>query len=337
MQYSIPVSYPVITSYPPYAAQLTLTDEFLKSPFQNDYLNWFILQYSNIVLYTNEHYNGMILFDDIFHTNMLHDSLDSDLLWSEMYSGTQMLRENISFSSFVIDELRRGYALFLYLNFRYFPLLDYPEDYNHEVLITGYDEDTDAFTVYGFYNGQKYNFTIVPRDLLDQSFSTFAQLNNEQNTEDKSTTIRCYKRKNEINIPIDYHALHFLVERWLNGRVLGDLAYGKQCYNFLLEWLSSAPERIDLRSLHLLYDHKRGLKRTCSYIQKCGIDLSPSFFEDIDKLIHESFLLRYIKLKEMMAGTTACNSTLGQRIKRIQETEEKVFLELERKLRNNFS
>ena len=37
--------------------------------------------------------------------------------------------------------------------------------------------------------------------------------------------------RNEI--PLVYHAFHFLTERWLNDKILGDLAYGKQCYNFL--------------------------------------------------------------------------------------------------------
>ena len=336
MKYEVATSYPIITSYPPYAAQLALTDEYIKTPFREDYLNWFIQQYTNIVLYTSEHYDGMILFDDVFHTNMLQDLLNNDLLCSEFYNGVLMHRENIRFSSLAIDQLRRGYAIYLYLNFRFFPYINYQNDYNHEVLITGYDDQTDSFTVYGFYCGKKYAYTIVPCEQLDKSFSTFVQFNNEQNKEDNCATIRCYKRKNEITVPLDRQAFHFLVERWLNGEMIGDLAYGKLCFSILIDWLSSDPQKIDWRSLHLLYDHANGLRRTCNCLQARGLEFPSDYFEDIDTVIQESMIVRNLQLKDRMVGENRSRILMRRKIELILDLEEKLFHKIEDEIRKKW-
>ena len=113
-------------------------------------MDWFILQFVNTIYFKETNY---IIFDNVLKENSIEYC---EIIDREVYNGVQMQHMGVDFPQFIIDRLIEGCAVFLRLNHKYIPQSQQQYDLNHEGLITEYDGDSDCFTLWDFFNGQKY-------------------------------------------------------------------------------------------------------------------------------------------------------------------------------------
>ena len=113
-------------------------------------MDWFILQFVNTIYFKETNY---IIFDNVLKENSIEYC---EIIDREVYNGVQMQHMGVDFPQFIIDRLIEGCAVFLRLNHKYIPQSQQQYDLNHEGLITEYDSDSDCFTLWDFFNGQKY-------------------------------------------------------------------------------------------------------------------------------------------------------------------------------------
>ncbi len=298
MNITVPITTPTITSYPTYASLLSVTDLYLQSDYAK-YMNWFMLQFVNTIYFED---TGYIIFDNILKENTIEYC---EIIDREVYNGVQMQQSGIDFCDFFIKQLESGYAVFLRINQKYIPQANRDHDFNHEVLVTGYDSLKDSFTVWDFFDGHKYGSIDVGRASLSESLHTFERLNHPYNPEpDKTSKIIAFRPKDisALEIGYDPRLFSFLIERWLTGEKVGHHCYGSICYDLIRENIENGG-RPDIRALHLLFDHKVALHKSVGYLMHTKkIDYDQAFLHDIETLRNLIHTSRNLTLKYNLKG-----------------------------------
>ncbi len=125
-------------------------------------MDWFILQFVNTIYFKETNY---IIFDNVLKENSIEYC---EIIDREVYNGVQMQHMGVDFPQFIIDRLIEECAVFLRLNHKYIPQSQQQYDLNHEGLITEYDGDSDCFTLWDFFNGQKYKSIQISSKILNK-------------------------------------------------------------------------------------------------------------------------------------------------------------------------
>lgn len=321
MKITVPTTTPTITSYPTYASLLSVTDLYLQSDYEI-YMNWFMLQFVNTIYFED---TGYIIFDNVLKENTIEYC---DIIDREVYNGVQMQQFGINFFDFFIEHLKNGYAIFLRINQKYIPQANKDYDFNHEVLITDYDSQKDSFAIWDFFDGRKYDCIDVSWTSLSESLQTFALLNHPDNpNSDKTSKIIAFRLKesSRLETRYDFHLFSFLIERWLTGEKVGNHCYGSLCYDLIKNNIE-ANRLLDMRTFHLLFDHKAALQKTVSYLMHTNkIDYNQSLLHNIETLKKLTFISRNLFLKYNLKGT---NDDLGKQ-KILNNWEQLIHLDKE--------
>lgn len=321
MKITVPTAIPTITSYPTYASLLSVTDLYLQSDYEK-YMNWFMLQFVNTIYFED---TGYIIFDNVLKENTIEYC---DIIEREVYNGIQMQQFAINFFDFFIEHLKNGYAIFLRINQKYIPQANKDYDFNHEVLITGYDSQKDSFTIWDFFDGRKYDCIDVSWTSLSESLQTFTLLNHPDNpNSDKTSKIIVFRLKESSRLETHYdsHLFSFLIERWLTGEKVGNHCYGNLCY-YLIKINIEANRLLDTRTFHLLFDHKVALHKTISYLMQTNkIDYNQCLLHNVETLKNLTCISRNLFLKYKLKGT---NDDLGKQ-KILNNWEQLIHLDKE--------
>ncbi|MFR9309043.1 hypothetical protein [Hydrogeniiclostridium mannosilyticum] len=323
---------PVITSYPTYAAHLSLADVYLDTSSKETYMNWFILQYISTVCYLDEKRRGYILFDNILGGN---DLPDSKIFYKEIFNGIQIQEECISFKKFLIDRLKSGFSIFMTLNRKFILEQNTTYDDNHETLISGYDTDKDCFYLSDFYAGRKFQKIQVDSVNVEKAFSTFTYLNRPDLAPPDigfNTNIYTLQRyaslqdAADVTVVYDPYTLLFMLERWLGAKQIGYLALGRKCYDIQAERLQE--KNFDLRNFHLLYDHKIALLKSIEYlILMKKIPYVEDLLKQVKSLVDKTLILRNRLIKDRIAQRVMPENWLEQ-LNSIKHLDEIVFSKL---------
>lgn len=329
MNIKVTTVFPTITSYPTYASLLSITDLYLQTDYEQ-YMNWFMLQFINTIYFEKINY---IIFDNILKENTIEYC---EIIEREVYNGVWMQQKQVNFSNFFIEQLEKGYAIFIRINQKYIPQLNINEDFNHEVLITEYNSDEDCFTIWDFFNRKRYDSLKVSRVILEDTLKSFERLNHPDSPNiDKTSKIIAFKRKkcgSDLRSRYEPRLFVFLIERWLTGDRAGDFCHGSICYDFIINNIQSIPNHLDARVFHVLYDHKIALEKTVDYLMKSGkICYDDIMLQEIDKLKDLIFTCRNVFLKHNLQGdieSDTCKERLLRYLMQVKRLDRKVFTKL---------
>lgn len=328
----VPIAEPVITSIPNYAAHLALTGVYLQTNSKETYMNWFVQQFANVMCDLKEDRKGFLLFDNVFGGNLIHAS---PILRREIYNGVQMQNMGIPFKNFIIERLKAGFVVYMTLNRKFIPESQIQEDNNHETLIHGYDTETDSFFVSDFYHGKKYGTIKLSGENLEKCVSTFTQLNRLDLVApgaDQDVHIYTFQRfddlenQKDLNIGYEPEKYLFALERYLNAKIVGNMAYGRKCYDIQEELICS--NAADMKSFHLLYDHKVALQKSVEFLMDTKkIPYQKELIEDIKKLEKMLLIFRNLFIKEWISGKYR-SDFLCKKLTEIKDFDEIVYTNL---------
>lgn len=301
-------------------------------------MNWYMIQFINTIQFESTNY---IIFDNTLKENTIEYC---EIIEREIYNGVQMQQFGISFFDFLIDQLKRGYAIFLRINQKCIPQAKVSFDYNHEVLISGYDGDTKKFTVWDFFDGNKYDCINIDQVTLLKSLETFGKLNHPDNPDkDKTSKIIAFRKKKQgiaTDTRYDSHLFSFLLERWLKGEKLGNLYYGRACYELLRYDINYCVSNLSVRTLHVLYDHKVASLKTVIYLMETNkIKYDESIISNMKKLMELTLLYRNILMKHGHMDdleSVSCKNILLSYLGQIDALDKKVYTQLYKAIHKNF-
>lgn len=332
MKIRIQIVEPLITSIPNYAAHFALTGVYMQSASKESYMNWFVQQFADLMCYITEDRKGFLLFDNVFGGNLIQES---PILRREIYNGIQMQCMGISFKNLVIERLKAGFAVYMTLNRRFIPESGMKEDNNHETLIHGYDTENDVFYISDFYYGKKYGTIKLSGENFEKCVSTFTKLNRLDLVEpgaDQDVHIYTFQRfddlenQKDLNIGYEPEKYLFALERYLNAKCVNNVAYGRRCYDIQKELICA--KKADIKSFHLLYDHKVALQESVKYLMNTKkILYQEALLEDIETLKKMSLIFRNCLIKEMLSGKYR-SERLCEKLDEIKLFDEMVYSRL---------
>lgn len=301
-------------------------------------MDWFILQFVNTIYFKETNY---IIFDNVLKENSIEYC---EIIDREVYNGVQMQHMGVDFPQFIIDRLIEGCAVFLRLNHKYIPQSQQQYDLNHEGLITEYDGDSDCFTLWDFFNGQKYKSIQISSKILKQATKTFEELNGfDINSVEKTSKIIAFRNKKssgDLVTRYEPRLLSFLLERWLTGEQVGNHCYGRLCYDFTKIIIKENIDALDTRVFHVFFDHKIALLKSVQYLMMSNkITYDNILLDKLKNLQELALLSRNILLKYRIEHTTPelYSKKLLMYVEQIDKLDQEVFFALYKSIRSTLS
>ena len=205
---------------------------------------------------------------------------------------------------FIINSIDQGYYIIIHLDEFYVPekWLYQKKHFRHVVLICGYNRTDRYYSILGFNHKWMYAISKISFAEFERAFS---------HLEETEPIILAKKRENG-----EYAFDLKLVEEQLSDYVYAknaseryrlyqnpntNYAYGLDVYGYLKMYFEVlAKEKIwcDLRSLHILWEHKKCMRMRTAYMQENKY-LSPlsTFYDDYLKLERTTEKLRNMQIK----------------------------------------
>lgn len=212
----------------------------------------------------------------------------------------------------VRDAISHGFYVYLTLNERFVPerLAYGRNDYPHDILIRGVDDDEDCFEIQGWDQCQVFRGTRLPQDDLPTAYHNTGQAP----FYDVPMTLYRYNDAGGYTFDLGYVArgvteylesfntsLHFQAQRdpWQR-------AYGLETYDLLESYLdgyASGALEYNIRNLHVFWEHKRVM---VARLARCA-DLLPEVGELVEpyrKLERTAWVLRMAMIAHGEGRTT---------------------------------
>jgi len=301
-------------------------------------MNWFMLQYLNIMLYRWNEHPSNLRFDNCFNA---HTHISCGILSCDVYNGAEMVQHSVDFSEFASGKIKEGFAIYVRLNRHCIvePINFEPYNYNqqgydsswsHETLISGYDSEKQEFYLSDFYDN-KFRTISIDGHILNLSFSTARRIHTDNYRRQDVIACRTFS-DNQLNITYDPLALLFLIERWLRGGTMGDRFLGITCFDVIDERIQKCGLlTFDVRVLSVLYDHTTAVLLILNYLIETGKIIGDQYLinhtEDARKtaLICLNLLLKYkIEAKE----NDQHNNKMRTLLNSLKDKEEMIFKRL---------
>lgn len=198
----------------------------------------------------------------------------------------------------------------------------------HLTLIYGYSFENNLFYVADFFDGYYKSVTVSFHDIL---------LGFRKNTED--TELRLIKRnnhnyyfdlKNVVTLLDEYHTSadsSYRQHSAHENRKLNEI-YGLEAQRNMVDLYSRNNfdlEYLDVRTLHLLYEHKRIMNIRLSYLSLNVVNISPEILIRYSKLEKESLILRNLGMKCGFTKSYKTFDTIIYRFKQMIDEEEEIL------------
>lgn len=176
--------------------------------------------------------------------------------------------------------------------------------HTHDILVHGYDDETETLMVLGFNEKMSFEVTTVRYWEFQKAFENLDHIKNnchqlflyKYNPEGKYT----------FNIPLliesleDYlysrntsNKFSMVSEPWVR-------AYGMECYDYLKCYLNDfliGNAKFDIRYLHFLYEHKLFMRERIKFLIKNNFLEDEDLVEEYQGIVETAILFRDIMLK----------------------------------------
>jgi hypothetical protein len=336
---TLPMQYPPITSFPPHADLLSVILN------HEETLPWFYSHYIQLVCHKN-------VFEPTFRVDFFKPAQwhNCPFINNQKINRDLIARRWSAFADFLIDCLDLGYYIMFYLD-EYFVsnYKNYQKKHlKHDIFIFGYDLDNRTFDVADFFANRKYYYTK----------STFSEI--EQGYQNLHLTDICDYLKGielidyrlptqgykfDINIPArlieDYLLSYNTSQRYdlspldTNANTVSGIAV----YNTLIEYLQKISEhkikKPDLRSFHVLYDHKSVMLLKIKYFMEHNyIKEGESLYNAYVEILEKTKIVKILVIKYILARDIGLLDKIISRLQLImlkeRETLERILTEMQR-------
>lgn len=241
------------------------------------------------------------------------------------------------------DAMAAGYYPYLNLNEFYVPDRKAygKHDHSHDVLLCGFDDEEDTFTIYG-YSGSRLGRTTISSDDFRASYESLDRFNNTCHQ------VLFYRPTHAARFGMDVTLVRESIEGYLAGinpstRFAGLSApinriYGAACYEPLQQYLDAflaGREPYDTRHFHVLWEHKKLMAlRLCRLAKVTENQSIAALAQDFVPLVREALMLRdgMMRHEYSRVGASRYPLTAPARLTDIRDREreilEKVVAEL---------
>ncbi|WP_168118774.1 hypothetical protein [Paenibacillus sp. HB172176] len=240
-----------------------------------------------------------------------------------------------SIVQFAVDAIDMGnYVYFLADQFHIREADAYGKhSHNHDMFIYGYDAEAGTLNIADNLRGGKYTETVCSFEEMELAY---AHADAERDWFDQRVMSVSFKPKTyfqyERNVVFDSLAVVDALERYVSGwkptsYLCAENTYGIEIYDRMQEYLNALmqeQEIVDIRLLHILYEHKKIMRRRLRYMLEHGFltnaALEPAYAEvERGHQIAVGMLLKYSvsgekKLIDRMAATLLEGATLEKEL-----------------------
>lgn len=257
MKKLLPVQMPLAYAYQFYAYPLTILANHAKAT------DWVLSHYVNVV-YEHSWKTAPVPF--AFYTYDYSQSpwLETLRLNREWCTSTP----GRTVDDYVREAIDRDFYVYLTLNFRYIPdriAYDRAQDYPHDIMIYGVDDQDGTYSVLGFDHEIMYRSTRLPQDDLLTAYTSMGS----DPYYDVPFTMYRYNDRGEYTFDLRFVADS--IEEYLESHNCSahyqslrdpwwDRAYGMATYDVLQSYLDeyhAGSVEYDIRNLQVLWEHKR--------------------------------------------------------------------------------
>ena len=171
-------------------------------------------------------------------------------------------------------------------------------DHSHDVLLCGFDDEADTFSVFGYSNAQLARKRISRADFR----TSYASLDRIQNTCTQVYFYRPVHAKFDMDVTLVLESIQGYLEaanpstRFAGLRAPMDRRYGTACYEPLQRYLDAflaGREPYDARDFHVLWEHKKLMSlRLARLAEVTANDTIAALAEDFRPVVRDALMMR---------------------------------------------
>lgn len=301
-------------------------------------LSWFHSHYIQLTcnkFITPTHNNLDFCFFDKHMDFDAPDSYIESYPWLDfkIFKREELSNEPLNLMLFIIEQIDFNYCIEVRIDEFYLPnrRATNKKHFRHSILIYGYDLERKTLNTVGFDERMKFKEDEITFKQFQQAFFSLII----DNTDSYYTTF-VYKLKKhgcyETNLTLiknqlaDYLASTNTTYTIKDINKVSNLVYGLQTYDYLIKYFELLKENkavFDIRSLHILWEHKKCMRLRVDFL------LKQSFLKQEDDTLSEfkviesnSLISRNLMLKYSLTQNTDLLERIIEIVSSIKEREE---------------
>lgn len=314
----LPFISPIITHKPPEAYTMSILGSYSQTQ------SWIISNYINFFMSRSG--KGDFWGKDFFY---------QDCPWLfESHIPREIIKKSIpDFISFCKTSLCSGFYLSFMINEKWIPAYNQERDFDHNILIYGYEEADKIFYIADFFSNRKYNFaSCTYRELENAFFDEYidhtdyfetVRLINFRNTnyifepdivkenlKDHLSSTNLFtkyrRRPYEESLQLVGNQMYsYMSEQDLETQYYFGLDYYEQLKTLFLQ-----EKFYDVRPFHLLYDRMKLMKVRIEFLEKYGLlTVDQKIHEMSEACINSSLICRNMIIKQNLTSKETKNSS----------------------------
>jgi len=336
MEKTLPIKYPMITSYPEIANLMSILETDERA------IPWICSNLNQIVFKrANNYVNGMqyeMQFNRQFYK---HYSNIPILEYNQIHKNIISMKWP-TFSDFIVELIENGYYIQTHLDHYYMPnsWFYHKSNYFHSTFIYGYDSDQGTIKIADFYMGNKYDHYNISSDSMNKAFNGSIS----QEVESFNYIILIKIKENYISPPINMRYMKRSLLDYIESKDSFNLFeystewsdfkfyFGLSYYDELIKELHQDKLR---RSMHVVYDHAKITKYKLKILHERDY-INQTDFVQLNELIctiehlalvnRNKYLKIYIKNRENIDRNVL--DLLAKNILNLKEESENFTLKL---------
>lgn len=246
-----------------------------------------------------------------------------------------MILKKYTLSDFIIDNIKDNFYVSFHLDDFYLKETNMYKTYHihHENMIYGYNRHDKTFNICGFYKDHSFSFSKISFKDLETAFN-----------HSKDHPIKLLKLRDDIQWALDIN----IIKDFLNDYVLSldssrkmgiysePFYYEKiftwgmdnyeNIYQYIIHMETMKDANIDIRPLHLLWDHKKYMAELCHFLNESNhLNDAGHIIESYNAIEKAALALRNKIIKFMVSGEWKLIKRLYLQLERIATEEEKLI------------
>lgn len=265
--------------------------------------------------------------------NWLHFDCDMILENSPFVNYFKISREIINLkwekaTDFIVDAINKDYYIYMLVSTKDIPAFNHIAMPVHEIFINGYDKNDNNIYIANNFDYGKYEKTTCTFDELNTSYN---------NTQFDWEGIQLFKREYDIDhdIPLNLEYIVHALECFLTCKssitqpIVSDVwtkcVYGIKVYDVLEEIAANSLNMnigLDVRGLHLLFEHKKLMVLRIAYLMEKYADNSyESILNSYKNIENETLALRNLAIKYNISKNKNTIEKIKQRISMLKSED----------------
>lgn len=300
-------------------------------------LFWLISNFMNPCIDINLRANGvkeLLIYEEFFRQDLWYSCpfILSLNLKPDLINGLK----NMSFIEFVKEAIDLDYFVYADINKHYIPNYKTEEDWQHNMLILGYDKIKGELDVADYFRQGRFSLEKCGENNVNMAFQMMKKVDDC----DKFNTINLFRYQEVNNYKFNLGEIKEKLKDYLNATNLivknyyayfafefknsGELYYGIQFYDALIQLVINNRD-LSVKSFHLLVMHKKIMKLRLEILKKYGVQIE-NLYKINEDLINETIILRNLIIKESIKRTN--NS-------RLENSDKQKLIDELKKLKEN--